>query len=129
MRVRPYPEIDWCDAEDEKLQQLHAAGWELYDSAEVLGQNIASIGNMLRNISGMINSPADVGKLKADKNDQRLMIYLERVEEQISSGSETLTALEEQFRQLRCELVQLSYKQKIPAEAGEGMQQKALTEF
>ena len=66
----------------------------------------------------MINSPADVGKLKADKNDQRLMIYLERVEEQISSGSETLTALEEQFRELRCELVQLSYKQKIPEAAG-----------
>ena len=115
MRARPYPEIDWCDAEDEKLQQLHAAGWELYDSAEVLGQNIASIGNMLRNISGMINNPADVGKLKADLNDQRLILYLESLEDRMESGREALAALESMFRELRCELVQVSYKMRIPA--------------
>ena len=113
--IKPHPEIDWCDAEDAKIRELHAAGWELYDSTEQLSQSIASMGNMLRNISGIIGDPKDVYQLKADLNDQRLILYLESLEDRMESGREALAALESMFRELRCELVQVSYKMRIPA--------------
>lgn len=114
MRIKPHPEINWCDAEDAKVRELYNAGWELYDSAERLTQTISSIGNLLRTVGDILNTPNEVRYLKADARDQKLIIYLESLEDRIQSGRCALTEVEDRFREVRCELVQVGYKKTIP---------------
>ena len=114
MTIKPHPEIDWCETEDAKIRELYNVGWEIYDSAEQLTQIIASVGNMLREIDRIIGDPSEVRELKADAGDQKLIIYLESIEDALNTGKIAITAVEDHFRVIRNNLVEASYKKRIP---------------
>ena len=124
-KIKPYPEVDICDAESAKVRTMYNAGWEIYDTAERIMQSVASIGNMLRIIESYINNPNDVKELKQNADDKELILFLERIEDSLQIGGIALAETEDLFRDIRNDLVQLGFKKKIPKREEKAEQEEA----
>lgn len=122
-KLRPYPEVDICDAESAKVRTMYNDGWEIYDTAERIVQSVASIGNMLRIIDGLIKDPDDVKELKHNAEDKELILFLDRIEDSLQIGGIALAETEDLFRDIRNDLVQIGYKKRIPKKTEEKAEQ------
>lgn len=114
MTIEPYPKNEMISAETAKISKLYTDGWELYDSAERMMQCAASIGNLLKTLGNVLRDPDTTPKLKNGQDDIRLILYLDRIEDQLSGCADSLTACEVKVRSIRDGLVKIDYKLEVP---------------
>ena len=101
-------------AESEKVTQIYDLGYEVYDTADHILHSMVSVGNLLRILGDIMRHREESAALKADETDVKLMMYLEDIEERLSTCGEILAECEDSIRDVRNGLAHIDYKKCIP---------------